>query len=520
MLLCCSLLSWAQTTVTGIVFDETNLEVIGANVKEKGTTNGAITNLDGAFSFQVSDPQKAVLEISFIGYKSQEVALNGRTNIKVVLKEMANELQEVTVVAYGVQKKETLTGAISAINNEALVRSPNANVANSLAGQITGLSSVASSGQPGAEDTKVFIRGLGSLNESASTPLILVDGVERSFYQLDPNEIESVTVLKDASATAVFGVRGANGVIIVTTRRGTEGKTKISVNSSVGVQMPTRILKMADSYTYALLRNEIIKNDNPNATEADMVFDNYALERFRLNDEPIMYPNIDWRRYMLNKASVQTQHNVNVSGGTKDVKYFISVGFLYQDGLLKQFDGMDYNNNYKFKRYNYRANLDFAATKTTTIKVGIGGRVGDKNEPYVNDSQNSIWTLINQSTPFCSPGIVDGKLLFTPEERFNNKINLGNSVIQKVYGTGYKRRINNVMNLDLLINQKLDFITKGLSAEIKAAYNTDYYFQKDRRGYVETYKPFYQSSLENPGMAYNDPAFNKNIVYLNSATLL
>lgn len=182
MLLCCSLLSWAQTTVTGIVFDETNLEVIGANVKEKGTTNGAITNLDGAFSFQVSDPQKAVLEISFIGYESQEVALNGRTNIKVVLKEMANELQEVTVVAYGVQKKETLTGAISAINNEALVRSPNANVANSLAGQITGLSSVASSGQPGAEDTKVFIRGLGSLNESASTPLILVDGVERSFY--------------------------------------------------------------------------------------------------------------------------------------------------------------------------------------------------------------------------------------------------------------------------------------------------------------------------------------------------
>ena len=277
MLLCCSLLSWAQTTVTGIVFDETNLEVIGANVKEKGTTNGAITNLDGAFSFQVSDPQKAVLEISFIGYESQEVALNGRTNIKVVLKEMANELQEVTVVAYGVQKKETLTGAISAINNEALVRSPNANVANSLAGQITGLSSVASSGQPGAEDTKVFIRGLGSLNESASTPLILVDGVDRSFYQLDPNEIESVTVLKDASATAVFGVRGANGVIIVTTRRGTEGKTKISVNSSVGVQMPTRILKMADSYTYALLRNEIIKNDNPNATEADMVFDNYAL---------------------------------------------------------------------------------------------------------------------------------------------------------------------------------------------------------------------------------------------------
>lgn len=513
MLLCISMFSWAQTVVTGTVFDETNLEVIGANVKEKGTTNGVITDFNGAFRLQVNNAKKAVLEISYIGYEPQEIALNGRTSIKVVLKEMANELQEVTVVAYGVQKKETLTGAISAVNNDALVRSPNASVANSLAGQITGLSSVSTSGQPGMEDPKVFIRGVGSLTDDASTPLILVDGVERSFYQMDPNEIESVTVLKDASATAVFGVRGANGVIIVTTRRGKEGQAKISVNSSVGIQMPTRVLEMADSYTYATLRNEIITNDKPNATEADMVFNQYAIERFRLNDEPIMYPNIDWRDYLLRNSSVQTQHNVNISGGSKDVRYFVSLGFLYQDGLLKQFDGVDYDNNYKYKRYNYRANLDFSATKTTTVKIGIGGIVGNRNEPFINDSNNSIWTLINQSTPFSSPGIVDGKLVMTPEERFDNKINLGNSALHKVYGTGYKSAINNTMNLDLLINQKLDFITKGLSTEIKGAYNTGYGFTKSRRGYVEMYKPFYQSSLEDPMLDVNSPEFNKNIVY-------
>lgn len=232
---------------------------------------------------------------------------------------------------------------------------------------------------------------------------------------MDPNEIESVTVLKDASATAVFGVRGANGVILVTTRRGKEGKAKISVNSSVGIQMPTRMLEMADSYTYATLRNEIITNDKPNATENDLVFDNYAVERFRLNDDPIMYPSIDWRRYLLNKTSVQTQHNLNISGGTKDIRYFISLGFLYQNGLLKQFEGVGYDNNYKYKRYNYRANLDFDATKTTTLKIGIGGIVGNRNEPMINDATNSIWTLINQTTPFSSPGVIDGKLIVTPK---------------------------------------------------------------------------------------------------------
>lgn len=203
-----------------------------------------------------------------------------------------------------------------------------------------------------------------------------MDGVERSFTQMDPNEIESVTVLKDASATAVFGVRGANGVILVTTRRGEEGKARIQLTSSVGITQPTNNLEMADSYTYATMMNEMNRNDNTAET-----FDFYTLERFRLHDEPIMYPDTDWRKYAMRKASVQTQHNVNISGGTKDVRYFISLGFLYQDGLLKQFKSQGYNNNYKYTRYNYRSNLDINLTKTTELKLGLGGLVGVRQEP-------------------------------------------------------------------------------------------------------------------------------------------
>ena len=215
-----------QHVVNGTVTDTSGEPAVGATVRVKDTQTGVITSIDGKFSIQVADVSKAVLIISYIGYDTEEIALNGKTSIRVTLNESSEMLDEVQIVAYGVQKKETLTGAISSVDTEELLVSPNASVANSLAGKITGLSSVQSSGQPGAEDPKIFVRGVGSLTEGGASPLILVDGVERSFFQMDPNEIENISVLKDASATAVFGVRGANGVILVTTRRGEEGKTK------------------------------------------------------------------------------------------------------------------------------------------------------------------------------------------------------------------------------------------------------------------------------------------------------
>lgn len=233
IMLCSFLYSYGQQSlVTGMVIDASlNEPVIGATVQVKGENElGTITDIDGNFKLQVNDIKKAILVVSYIGYETVELPLNGQKKIQVTLSESTNELEEVTIVAYGVQKKQTMTGAISSVNTETLTSSPNASIANSLAGKVTGLSSVQESGQPGAEDPKIFIRGVGSLTEGGATPLILVDGVERPFFQMDPNEIENVTVLKDASATAVFGVRGANGVVLVTTRRGKEGDAKISAH--------------------------------------------------------------------------------------------------------------------------------------------------------------------------------------------------------------------------------------------------------------------------------------------------
>lgn len=490
--------------VVGVVTDGNGEPIIGATVQVKGGSHGVITDFDGRYTIVVPDAN-AILLISYIGYVSQEVKLNGRKTLNVLLQEDVQTLQEVTVVAYGVQKKATLTGAISSVGTGALLKSPSGSVANSLAGQLPGVSSMQASGQPGADDAKIFVRGVGSLTEGGAAPLILVDGVERSFFQMDPNEIESINVLKDASATAVFGVRGANGVVLVTTRRGEEGKTRVSVNSSVGVQMPTRILEVADSYTAALLYVEAQRNDN--VAEGKYAFSAYDLERFRLGDDPIMYPSINWYDYLTKNAAVQTQHNVNISGGTKDVRYFISLGFLYQDGLFKKLDGLDYNNNYSYSRYNYRANLDINLTPTTTLKFNMGGIVGNKREPVAD-----IWKQFTWSQPFSSPGIIDGKKVVVQPGRFIG-INMENQVLDKYYGSGYKRQLSNNMTFDLNLVQKLDFITKGLSVDVKGSYNTDYSYIKQVNGHVETFTPYYKSEVDGTGLSKDDPAFDKTVVY-------
>lgn len=516
LMLCSVMFVFGQssgTTVTGKVIDEFGEPVIGASILLKGSSTGVITDIDGNFKIIVNDVDKAVLVVSFIGYDLVELPLKGKTDMKVTLKESATQLEEVTVVAYGVQKKETLTGAISSVKTEALLRSPNANVANSLAGQITGLSSNVTSGQPGAEDPSIYVRGVGSLSASASSPLILVDGVERSFFQMDPNEIESITVLKDASATAVFGVRGANGVVIVTTKRGTKGKAKIDMTSSVGISQPTRMLRMTDSYMFASLYNEMNAND-----DYDLTFDDYELERFRLGDEPILYSNVNMRDYMMKKSTVQTQHNINISGGTDNVRYFISAGFLYQDGLLKQFKELDYNNNFGYTRYNYRANLDMDLSKSTTLKIGLGGVVGLTHEPCAAGGGAGLFRAMNLTQPMATPGIIDGKLVLQDRNKFSPVL-MDNIALNNVFGKGYSDKSANTMNMDLVLTQKLDFITKGLSVEVKGAYNTNYSYTKNRkRTYVETYYPYYQSFLEGMHTEVDHPldnevSYNKDIVY-------
>ena len=501
--------SQAKFKVTGVVKDINGEPVIGATVTVKDAPGGTLTDLDGKFSIEVPD-KDAVVVVSFIGYNTVEMKVSGRQSLNVILEEDVQSLDEVTVVAYGVQKKATLTGAISSMGTEALLKSPSASVSNALAGQLPGVTAIQSSGQPGADESQIFIRGVGSLTEDGAAPLIMVDGVERSFSQMDPNEIESITILKDASATAVYGVRGANGVILVTTRRGEEGKAKISISSNVGIQTPTMLLETAGSYDVAIAFNGLQMNDGTPAS--DVAFDDYALERFRLGDDPIMYPDINWYDYLTKNATVQTQHNVNISGGTKNVRYFVSLGFLYQNGLFKQLEGLPYNNNYNYTRYNYRANLDINLTKTTALKFNLGGIVGNQRYPNSGSGLNDTWQQLTSSHPFSSPGVINGKKVVIPSDRYSG-FGMENQILDRLYGRGYSRKLSNTMNFDLNLTQKLDFITEGLSIDVKGAYNTDYSYIRTTGGHVETYYPYYKSQLDGSGLDINDPNFDKTIVY-------
>jgi len=477
----------------------------------KGSTIGTITDIDGNFALDIPDNiSPIVFEVSYMGYASKEAAPAKTTGFTIRLAEDSQTLEEVQIIAYGKQSKMSVTAAISSIDTKELLKSPSGSVANALSGAVTGLSSIQPSGQPGAENPSIYIRGTGSLSDELSKPLILVDGVERSFFQMDSHEIESITVLKDAASTAVFGVRGANGVVLVTTRRGVSGKPVISLNSSFGLTQALRNLKGVDSYTYATLYNEAQLSDNPSLTESQLGFSPFVIDMFRTNEDPIMFPNVDWNDYLFKNLAWQTQHNLTLSGGGERFRYFVSLGYLLQDGMLKQL-GESYDPNYQYKRFNYRSNVDIDITKSTLLKVNIGGHVGAKREPRTDE----LWRKVLWSTPFSSPGIVDGKLISNIYS--NRYISIGerSCPLDYYYNYGYNVDTDNVLNLDLALEQKLDFITPGLSMNIKGAYNTNYNVKASRTpsGADSMCTPIYLGSIETPGMDFWDPRFDRTIVY-------
>ena len=494
-----------------VVDDRTSEPLVGATVKVKGSTIGTITDIDGNFALDIPDNiSPIVFEVSYMGYASKEAAPAKTTGFTIRLAEDSQTLEEVQIIAYGKQSKMSVTAAISSIDTKELLKSPSGSVANALSGAVTGLSSIQPSGQPGAENPSIYIRGTGSLSDELSKPLILVDGVERSFFQMDSHEIESITVLKDAASTAVFGVRGANGVVLVTTRRGVSGKPVISLNSSFGLTQALRNLKGVDSYTYATLYNEAQLSDNPSLTESQLGFSPFVIDMFRTNEDPIMFPNVDWNDYLFKNLAWHTQHNLTLSGGGERFRYFVSLGYLLQDGMLKQL-GESYDPNYQYKRFNYRSNVDIDITKSTLLKVNIGGHVGAKREPRTDE----LWRKVLWSTPFSSPGIVDGKLISNIYS--NRYISIGerSCPLDYYYNYGYNVDTYNVLNLDLALEQKLDFITPGLSMNIKGAYNTNYNVKASRTpsGADSMCTPIYLGSIETPGMDFWDPRFDRTIVY-------
>nr|WP_036877995.1 TonB-dependent receptor [Xylanibacter oryzae] len=466
-----------QSLITGTVVDAQGEPVIGATITVVGgsATQGTITDLDGAFNIKAKAGAK--LKISYVGYDTQTVSAH--SGMKVTLVENTTMLQNVEVVAYGVQKKVTVTGALSSVKGEDLVRTPVSSVNNVLAGQLSGVTSVQYSGEPGNDAASIFVRGQATFNNSS--PLVQVDGVERSMNDVDPNEIESITVLKDASATAVFGVRGANGVILITTKRGQEGKAKISATTSFSILTPTKMVEQANSYEYATFYNQMKDNDGKPRLFSDVV-----IQKFKDHSDPIRYPDTKWDDYIMKKSTLQTQHNISISGGTKTARYFINVGFFTQGGLFKEF-GLPMNYGYEYNRFNYRSNLDLDITKTTTISFNVAGNVSTANNPMTSGGSSGLIKAMYEATPFSSPGLVDGKLVTSA----TNYADMGTDQLPFVGGSGmtyyaysgsragFNQNNTNKSQIDLQLSQKLDFLTKGLLFKIKGSYNSTYYVTKN-----------------------------------------
>lgn len=472
--------------VHGKVLDENGEGLIGAGVVIQGTTQGTITDVDG--SYQLSVPQGSTLEFSCVGYKAQLVQVTG-PNLTVTLAPDSKLIDESVVVAYGSQNKVTITGAVTAVGGDALMKSPVPNVANALQGNLPGVTAVQPSGMPGADEPVIRIRGVGSLN--SAEPLVLVDGVERPFSQLDPNEIESISVLKDASATAVFGVRGANGVILVTTKRGEVGKASVSASFSTAAQTISQFIDFADSYTYGQMWNYTAITDalDPADWPGSVTIANYTpyegngirfnqevMEHFRTGDMPTTFPNTDWIDYIMNDVALQEQANVNVSGGTDKVRYFVSAGFLNQNSLLKTFS-QNKNETFDFQRLNYRANLDIDITKRSTLSLTLGGRMQDRNT--MGGGEGFLFRYLQGATPYAGIGI---------DEQGRHIISDANIVgpfdrdaLSNYYDLGYENQSTNALNFDIQYKLDMGFLTKGLDFKVKASYNSEYTAQKYRQ---------------------------------------
>lgn len=430
-----------QLSISGKITDEKGSPLPGVSVRLKGTSIGTVSGPEGTYTLNIAQAT-GTLTFSFIGYKVREEEIAGRKKIDISLLPEDNKLNELVVVGYGTQKKTDVTGSVASIKGETLVKAAQPNLMNSLAGRLTGVISTQQSGKPGFDDPKFVIRGKSTFGDNTS--LILVDGIERSFSRMDPNEIESITVLKDAASAAVYGARAANGVILVTTKRGTEGKPTISYTSSLGFQEPARIPSLMNAYDYATYLN--IAKANLNQAPR---FTPEQVEQFRTGQ----LPSTDWWGTTLKKRAAVQQHNINVSGGTKDTKYFIDLGLLNQDGL--------YDLSY-FKRYNVRVNLDNQVTKSLKISVDLVGR---KEKLGQSASGDAVFSTIINSKPTEIP--------YTPDDIAVGGLGSnGQSVspIGQANNSGYNRTDNNLFQSTIQALYKAPFLD-GLSGKLSYSYD-------------------------------------------------
>jgi TonB-linked SusC/RagA family outer membrane protein len=443
--------------VKGKVIDSNTKEsFIGVTVVIKGTTIGTVTDYNGDYTLNIPEKEGQILLFSFIGYETIEEPVNGRNRINVELSESTQLLGDVVVVGYGVQKKESVVGSISSIDNKTLVSSPTSNLSQSIAGKLAGVQVVQSSGEIGSDEAELYIRGMATWNDAS--PIYVVDGIMRTeFSKIDPNEVASINILKDASATAVYGIKGANGVIIVTTKRGSIGKPKISFTVQNAITEPIRIPQPLGAYDAMSLRS--VANMSADILPTSRVSGQspaYDLALWRTNASPWTHPDVDWVDEVMKKYSTQQQYNINISGGTEKVKYFVSGGYLNQNGFYKHDDFT------KYSRFNFRSNLDVDVSKNLSAALNIGARVENLNSP--NTTIWSSWNVYHDA--YANSG--RDYPVYNPDGSYAGK---GNNIVRALNEAAIYKDVKSTLESSLSLNHKLDFVTEGLSAKVQISFD-------------------------------------------------
>ena len=447
-----------QNAITGKVTDSYGSSLPGVTVVVKGTTVGTVTDIDGVYTLS-NLPDNAVLQFSFIGMQTFDALVEGKSTLNITMHEDTININEVVAIGYGVQKKATLTGSITEIKGQELKKSPQPNLTNSLAGKFSGVVVNNRSGEPGYDGSDFYVRGLATTGNN--DVLVVVDGVPGQIgglSRLDPNDIENITILKDASA-AVYGSRAANGVILVTTKRGEIGKPTLNYSFNYGLSFPTRLPDMADAATYATIMNEIDYYNNPDGGYNQFYTDE-EIEKFRDGSDPLNYPNTDWAEETLKDFTPQSKHNLSLTGGTENLKYFVSLGLLSQNGLYKQ-------GATKYKQYNIRSNIDADVTERLKFSVNISARKEDRRYPI--SSATEIFRSIYRAYPTVAARFSDG--LPTTGIENNNPVMMGTGV------GGINNNPTHVVNTILKASYEIPKI-KGLTIDGTYAIDKSWAFSK------------------------------------------
>lgn len=448
--------------ISGRVTDIKGEPLIGVNVTVDGDANGSITNMDGLYEIFVTK-KSVVLKFTYIGFKTSEIRTNASTNIyDVTLEEQVNELEETVIVGYGTQRKISNIGAQSSMKMED-IKTPSASLTTTLAGRLAGVVAVQRTGEPGKDAADIWIRGISTPN--TSSPLVLMDGVERSFNDIDPEDIESLTTLKDASATAVYGVRGANGVILIKTKPGKVGKPTVSADYYESFTRFTKMVDLADGITYMNAANEAMRNDG--------IATKYTEDQIRntiAGKDPYLYPNVDWLKEIFNDWGHNRRVNVNVRGGSEKVAYYASVSYFNETGMTVTDKNIDtYDSKMKYSRYNFTTNLNIDVTPTTKVEIGAQGYLGEGNYPAISSAD--LYNAAMSISPVEYPKMffVNGEA-FVPGTSTNNNFN---NPYSQATRRGYDNLTKNQIYSNLRVTQDLDMLTKGL--KLTAMYAFDVY---------------------------------------------